>query len=84
MADGNSFINPPKPLTAAGNYTSSAIFKYGSEQQITWTDDYNFPIDLVLVQETAWLDNNTITPQLDTIACTVPLLPLLVDRRGVS
>ena len=81
MGDQNVFISPPRPLTDDGNYTSTNTFQYGSQQQITWKDDYNFPVDLVLIQETAWLDNNTVTPQIDIIACTVPLLPLLVHQR---
>lgn len=83
MAAQNQFIDPP-PQTHPGVYTFAASLQYGSPQEFSWTSNYSIPLDLVLVQETAFLADNTLPPHFDTIACTVPLLPLPVNLKGGS
>lgn len=83
MDINNYFIVPP-PQTHRGDYSFSSSIQYGSSHHLQWTDTYNIPLDLVLVQETAFFDDNTIPVNLDTLEGTVPSLPLPVDPRGGS
>ena len=83
MSITDSFIDPP-PQTHPGDYSYASIIPYGSPHEFSWTDNYDIPLNLVLVQETYFVDNNSLQPKLDTLACRVPLLPLHVDRRGGS
>ena len=75
MAITNNFTEPP-PQTHPGDYSFASTIQYGSTQEITWIDNYSFPLTLILWQETYFLDDNTISPQTETLACTVPLLPM--------
>ena len=83
MAVTNNFTEPP-PQTHPGDYSFSSTVQYGSPQEITWSDNYDFPLNLILWQETAYLDNNQISPQIQTLTSTVPLLPMPIDRREGS
>lgn len=83
MASTNSFIEPP-PQASPGDYSFSSTLQYGSQTNFSWTDDYTILLRLNLVQETAFVDDNRLQPNIEPLTSTVPLLLLPVDRKGGS
>ena len=70
----NAFIDPP-PMSSPGDYSFAYTFPYGSQHEFKWKDNYSTPLNLLLMQETTFVDNNTLSLQYDTLACTVPSSP---------
>ena len=64
MSSNNQFIYPGPP-GVAGDYSSAVLVQYGSPQEFNWTISSNIHVNLVLLQE---------TPQIrdDTLASTIP------------
>ena len=68
----NSFLAPP-PLSRAGDYSFASTVEYGSPRDFRWTSNYNIPLNLSLIQETAFLHNDGIQLQAQLLAGKVPL-----------
>lgn len=78
MSEINQFLVPPD-LTEPGNYELAAVVPYGTPILFNWTANYNIPLTLKIVQETHFLDGNTLPVNESILACTVPSLDLPVN-----
>ena len=79
----NSFIDPP-PQSHPGDYSFASTIEYGSPHEFRWISNYKIPLNLSLIQETHFLDDNTLPLKIQLLACTVPLLPLPFDHETGS
>ncbi|KAM0795112.1 hypothetical protein BDR22DRAFT_977192 [Usnea florida] len=66
----NNFTYPP-PQSLPGNYSLAFEVPYGEPREWTWTDNYTAPLQLWLIQETAFVDNNYLPLHYDTLATDI-------------